>query len=287
MPTTRTRRLAAALAAATAVTLVPLAGAPAHAAAAPAAPVAAPAAPPATAPATATLSAAPVSAVGPRAVAGLAAGSQRGVRWIKADRAKVAKKRDRSSRVVARPDDGTRLTVLDRRTKLLKVRLPNGKVGWVGKRHVTATPLRDVGGKRFTTKPVKVTREIRGASRTVARAALGTQVTKLARTTGRDVNRVKVELPGGRTGWVSAKKLRTRDVWGQLAQCESGGRPHIATGNGYYGMYQFTARTWRSVGGSGLPHRHGAREQTKRAQILQARAGWGQWPHCTRKLGLR
>ncbi|WP_402373732.1 transglycosylase family protein [Isoptericola rhizosphaerae] len=269
MPTTRTRRLVAALAAATAVTLVPLTVVPANAA-------------PATAPAT-------VPASVPAQLGGspLATGSQRGVRWIKADRAKVTKKRDRSSRVVARPDDGTRLAVLDRRTKLLKVRLPNGKVGWVGKRHVTATPLRDVGGKRFTTKRVKVTREVRGASRTVTRAALGTKVTKLARTTGRGVDRVKVKLPGGRTGWVSADKLRTRDVWGQLARCESGGRPQIATGNGYYGMYQFTARTWRSVGGSGLPHRHGAREQTKRAQILQARAGWGQWPHCTRKLGLR
>ncbi|WP_281495793.1 transglycosylase family protein [Isoptericola sp. S6320L] len=282
MPTTRTRRLAAALTAATAVALAPLAVAPANAAAAPAAASALPATTAATLPAAAPPSAAPAAAVGP-----LAAASQGTVRWVKADRAKVTKKRGRSSRVVARPDDGTRLTVLERRTRLLEVRLPNGKVGWIGKRHVTATPLRDVGGQRFTTKRVAITREVRGASRTVARAALGTKVTKLARTTGRDVNRVKVELPGGKTGWVSAKKLRTRDVWGQLARCESGGRPGIATGNGYYGMYQFTASTWRAVGGSGLPHRHSAREQTKRAQILQDRAGWGQWPHCTRKLGLR
>lgn len=77
------------------------------------------------------------------------------------------------------------------------------------------------------------------------------------------------------------------DVWSKLAFCESGGRPGTNTGNGFYGMYQFTLPTWKAVGGSGLPSEASAEEQTKRAQILQARAGWGQWPACTRKLGLR
>lgn len=76
-------------------------------------------------------------------------------------------------------------------------------------------------------------------------------------------------------------------VWAKLAQCESGGRPGTNTGNGYYGMYQFSLPTWRSVGGTGLPSDASAAEQTKRAQILQARSGWGQWPACTRMLGLR
>jgi hypothetical protein len=40
------------------------------------------------------------------------------------------------------------------------------------------------------------------------------------------------------------------------------------------------------VGGSGLPSDASAAEQTMRAQILQQRAGWGQWPACARKLGL-
>lgn len=76
-------------------------------------------------------------------------------------------------------------------------------------------------------------------------------------------------------------------VWGQLAACESGGNPATNTGNGYYGAYQFTASTWRSVGGSGLPSEASMEEQTARAQALQARSGWGQWPACTAKLGLR
>ena len=76
-------------------------------------------------------------------------------------------------------------------------------------------------------------------------------------------------------------------VWAQLAQCESGGNPRTNTGNGYYGLYQFSLSTWRSVGGSGLPSNASPEEQTMRAQILQARSGWGQWPACSRKLGLR
>ncbi len=76
-------------------------------------------------------------------------------------------------------------------------------------------------------------------------------------------------------------------VWDRLAQCESGGNWAINTGNGYYGGLQFSASTWASVGGTGLPHQHSREEQIRRGQILQARAGWGQWPHCSAQLGLR
>lgn len=76
------------------------------------------------------------------------------------------------------------------------------------------------------------------------------------------------------------------EVWVALAQCESGGDPTINTGNGYYGLYQFSLRTWQWVGGTGYPHENSAEEQTKRAKILQSRLGWGQWPGCARKLGL-
>lgn len=75
--------------------------------------------------------------------------------------------------------------------------------------------------------------------------------------------------------------------WEALARCESGGNPRTNTGNGYYGAYQFSASTWRSVGGSGLPSEASMEEQTARAQALQQRSGWGQWPACTSKLGLR
>jgi len=77
-------------------------------------------------------------------------------------------------------------------------------------------------------------------------------------------------------------------VWASLAQCESGGNPSLVSSNGlYYGLYQFSLSTWQSVGGTGLPSQASAAEQTERAQILQARYGWGQWPACSAKLGLR
>ncbi|MDD9207635.1 ubiquitin-like domain-containing protein [Georgenia sp. 10Sc9-8] len=77
-------------------------------------------------------------------------------------------------------------------------------------------------------------------------------------------------------------------VWAKLAQCESGGDPTVVSANGlYYGLYQFTVGTWQSVGGTGLPSQASPAEQTKRAQMLQQRSGWGQWPHCSSVLGLR
>ncbi|OKL46329.1 hypothetical protein BSR28_07270 [Boudabousia liubingyangii] len=75
-------------------------------------------------------------------------------------------------------------------------------------------------------------------------------------------------------------------VWHALAMCESGGNPRLVHGP-YHGLYQFTVSTWRSVGGSGLPSQASPAEQLKRAKIIQARSGWGQWPACSRKIGVR
>ena len=86
---------------------------------------------------------------------------------------------------------------------------------------------------------------------------------------------------------VSGVTITEEDTWAALAECESGGNPSANTGNGYYGMYQFSLPTWQSVGGAGLPSDASAQEQTKRAQILQQRSGWGQWPACSARLGLR
>jgi hypothetical protein len=75
-------------------------------------------------------------------------------------------------------------------------------------------------------------------------------------------------------------------TWDALAECESGGNWAANTGNGYYGGLQFSAGTWESVGGTGLPHEHPRETQIHFGQILQARSGWGQWPHCSAELGL-
>jgi len=84
-----------------------------------------------------------------------------------------------------------------------------------------------------------------------------------------------------------AASLRT---WKRLAQCESGQRWHINTGNGYYGGLQFSASTWRAFGGrkfAGNAHRASRAEQIRIAEKVRRHQGWGAWPHCSRKVGLR
>lgn len=76
-------------------------------------------------------------------------------------------------------------------------------------------------------------------------------------------------------------------VWDRLAACESGGNWAINTGNGYYGGLQFSLSSWRGVGGSGYPHQASREEQIARGEMLRARGGWGHWPACSAKLGLR
>ncbi|RBM02864.1 cell wall function protein [Glutamicibacter soli] len=79
-------------------------------------------------------------------------------------------------------------------------------------------------------------------------------------------------------------------TWAALAKCESGGNWSINTGNGYYGGLQFSASSWRAVGGTKyapLPHQATPAEQVAAAEKLRASGGWGHWPACSSKLGLR
>jgi hypothetical protein len=78
------------------------------------------------------------------------------------------------------------------------------------------------------------------------------------------------------------------DIWEALRNCEAGGNYSTNTGNGYFGAYQFSAATWRSMGtGYEFAHLAPPAIQDDAARRLQARSGWGQWPACTKKLGLR
>ena len=89
------------------------------------------------------------------------------------------------------------------------------------------------------------------------------------------------------TDTADAASLRT---WNRLAQCESGKRWHINTGNGYYGGLQFSHSTWVGFGGGRFArnaHRATKAEQIKIAERVRRHQGWGAWPHCSSKLGLR
>jgi hypothetical protein len=76
-------------------------------------------------------------------------------------------------------------------------------------------------------------------------------------------------------------------VWDSLAQCESGGNWSINTGNGYYGGLQFSLSSWQAVGGTGYPHEHSRETQIAMGEKLRAIQGWGAWPSCSSRLGLR
>ena len=76
-------------------------------------------------------------------------------------------------------------------------------------------------------------------------------------------------------------------TWDKVAQCESGGNWATSTGNGFHCGLQFTASTWRSFGGSGMPHQASRTEQIAVAERVLAAQGWKAWPACSHKLGLR
>jgi hypothetical protein len=79
-------------------------------------------------------------------------------------------------------------------------------------------------------------------------------------------------------------------VWDDLAECESGGNWSINTGNGYYGGLQFLGSTWRAYGGGEFAERADLAtraEQITVAERIRDDVGFGAWPACSRRLGLR
>ncbi|MCU1358106.1 MAG: hypothetical protein JWM89_3524 [Acidimicrobiales bacterium] len=76
-------------------------------------------------------------------------------------------------------------------------------------------------------------------------------------------------------------------VWDDLAGCEAGGNWAINSGNGYYGGLQFSLQSWHAMGGAGYPNQASREQQIAIGERLRAAQGWGAWPACARKLGLR
>jgi peptidoglycan hydrolase-like protein with peptidoglycan-binding domain len=85
---------------------------------------------------------------------------------------------------------------------------------------------------------------------------------------------------------LTARQASSEDpavVLDRIAQCESGGDPTaVSADRRYWGKYQFSKATWRSVGGSGNPARASEAEQDRRALILYEREGTAPWPVCGR-----
>jgi lysozyme family protein len=71
----------------------------------------------------------------------------------------------------------------------------------------------------------------------------------------------------------------------RIAMCESGGDPTaVSRDRRYFGKYQFSRATWRSVGGHGNPARASEAEQDRRAMRLYRRAGTSPWPVCAQQV---
>jgi uncharacterized protein YabE (DUF348 family) len=88
----------------------------------------------------------------------------------------------------------------------------------------------------------------------------------------------------------SAPSVSDGSVWDQLAQCEATGDWSINTGNGFSGGLQFTKSTWLGYGGgkyAPVAHQATREQQIDIAKKVQAGQGWGAWPACTSKLGIR
>jgi hypothetical protein len=78
-------------------------------------------------------------------------------------------------------------------------------------------------------------------------------------------------------------------VWNRVASCESGGRWHVDTGNGYYGGVQFSAGTWSGYGGhkyAGQANHASRLEQIEVARRVLASQGADAWPVCGPRSGL-
>lgn len=88
----------------------------------------------------------------------------------------------------------------------------------------------------------------------------------------------------------SAPSVAGGSVWDALAQCESNGNWSINTGNGYHGGLQFSPSTWNGYGGqefAAAAYQASREQQIAVAQRVQQGQGWGAWPACTAKLGIR
>lgn len=85
-----------------------------------------------------------------------------------------------------------------------------------------------------------------------------------------------------------AAHAAAESTWDRVAQCESGGRWDINTGNGYHGGLQFSPRTWSGFGGgefAPVAYQASRAEQIVVAERVLAKQGWGAWPTCSRKVG--
>ncbi len=96
--------------------------------------------------------------------------------------------------------------------------------------------------------------------------------------------------PGPSSSRVPYECAEDQWPWGCIAECESGGRWNVNTGNGFYGGLQFWQPTWEAFGGLKYAPRADLatrEEQIAVAQEVVAVQGWEAWPVCSKRYGLK
>ena len=109
---------------------------------------------------------------------------------------------------------------------------------------------------------------------------------RVRRTVGATTAAVALATVAGTACSPPAHRPAASDLY-RLRMCESGGNYAIATGNGYYGAYQFDAGTWHSLGFGGLPNQAAGWIQDMAVVRLWQQRGWAPWPGCAASIGLR
>lgn len=77
--------------------------------------------------------------------------------------------------------------------------------------------------------------------------------------------------------------------WDCVADCESGGRWAINTGNGFYGGLQFRQPTWEEYGGLVFARRADLASRVQQIRVAEdviGAQGWDAWPSCSKRYGL-
>lgn len=106
------------------------------------------------------------------------------------------------------------------------------------------------------------------------------QARRDANARGRTIRRLKRELARGYVPW----------YWLAIGSCESGLRWDYNGGSGFDGALQFHPGTWSAYRLPGYPsfaYQASPFQQLVVGELVLARQGWGAWPACSRKLGLR
>ncbi|MEU9255800.1 transglycosylase family protein [Streptomyces sp. NPDC048270] len=77
--------------------------------------------------------------------------------------------------------------------------------------------------------------------------------------------------------------------WDCVADCESGGRWAVNTGNGFYGGLQFWQPTWEGYGGLVFAPRADLASRVQQIRVAEdvlGAQGWDAWPTCSKRYGL-